>query len=138
MLKTFDQATKSAEGMKRPSRRSGGGTPLEDIKDVSDLRQLCLVLCRMCIRRRSSDLRLEQARHQMQDEHALNINEMTFQCTKLSELFKLEPLRSAFVLGTGQEMVKLTLGDPSSFHGDVREIHTEAVSAEQAWERNRE
>merc|ERR1719272_423943 len=111
MLQTLDQATKTTDktNTKRPSRFTG------DMKDVMDLRQLCLAVCRMVIRRRSSGLRLEQLRHLMQDEHGLNINEMAFKCTKLSELFKLEPLRTAFVLVTGQESVKVTLGEPSAF-----------------------
>merc|ERR1712048_76743 len=128
LLKTFDQVNKSIEGAKGTNGQ---------MKHVSDLRELCLLICRMCIRRRNSGLRLEQLRTKMQDDHGLTINEMAFQCTKLSELVKLEPLRSAFVLQNESGAMRLTLGDTSRFSEELRQIHSEALAAEKAWEKGR-
>jgi hypothetical protein len=126
MLKTLDHATNGIEGTKKNANG--------EFRCISDARELCLILCRMCMRRRNVPLRLEQLRNMMNKEHSLTVNEMALQCTKLSEVMKLEPMRTAFVLTSDGGSMKLSLGDPAHFPESVREIHAEALAAEQKWE----
>merc|ERR1712176_1161542 len=126
MLRTFDQAVTTVEV--GTGKRSSKTT--SELKPITELRQLCIVLFRMCIRRGSKPLRLEQLRNALQEEHGLAINEMTFQCVKLSEVLKLEPLATAFKLETEVGAMKISIGDVARYSDDVKDMHRQAEQAE--------
>lgn len=126
LLKTLDKA--EAGGLVAKSARTNG-----EFRSVRDLQELCLILCRMYIRRGKAPLRLEQLRNMMQKEFSLTVSEMDFKCAKLSEIMKLEPLKSAFVMNSDNGSMRLTLGDPGLFAEDVRELYAKADEQERRY-----
>lgn len=124
LLKTLDRA--EAGGIVGKSTRTNGN----DFKNVQDLPELCEILFRLYIRRNRTPLRLEQLRNMMQKEFSLTVSEMDFKCAKLSEVMKLEPLKSAFVLNSDNGSMRLTLSDPGQFAADIRHRYARAEELE--------
>jgi len=126
VLRTPDQAFKDADGL--GARK--GSTTNGDAKPVTDLRQLGVLLSRMCIRRKNTGLRLEQLRKTIQEEHGFRINEMDFQCTKLSELFKRDPLSVLFEIQSDGGAMRVFSRTLDAAPQSARDIHAEAAELE--------
>lgn len=124
LLKTLDKAEDGGGLGGKPVKSNG------DFKNVQDLQELCLILCRLYIRRNRTPLRLEQLRNMMQKEFSLTVSEMDYKCAKLSEVMKLEPLKSAFMLSNDNGSMRLTLGDTRLFAEELRDLYTKAEEQE--------
>lgn len=126
VLRTPDQAYRDADGLGAKK----GSTTNGDAKPVADLRQLGVLLSRMCIRRNNAGLRLEQLRKAVQEEHGVIINEMDFQCTKLSEIFKRDPLSMLFEIQSDGGAMRVLLRTLDTAPQNIRDIHAEAKELE--------
>lgn len=103
------------------------GTPASegaDEEQIKDFPQLCRAVFKT-LRRHSSGIRLARLKQMIQEESSCKLNEMTFRCTKLIELFRLEPLRSTFCIEEEGNTIILRAGDPKLFPEDIRRIHAE-------------
>jgi len=100
----------------------------EDIKDVDDL---CLVLFRMLIHN-PQGLRLCRLKQMIKREFCRKLSEMSFQCTKLIELFNIELLSSIFILDTENDgkSIYVRLGNPDEFDAHTKRIYAMANAAE--------
>jgi hypothetical protein len=99
--------------------------------EVTDMDQLCQLLFRMLMRH-PQGVQLSRMKQMIKREFGNTISEMTFQCTKLSELFAREPLQGAFVLeveDTGKSMY-VRVGNQASFNPQVKKIYDKAQAAE--------
>merc|ERR1712194_37205 len=126
VLRTPDQTHRDVDGLgaKKGSTTNGDGKP------VADLRQLGVLLSRMCIRRKNPGLRLEQLRKAVQEEHGFIIHEMDFQCAKLSELFKQDPLSILFKIQSDGGAMRVFLRTLDAAPQNIRDIHAEAKELE--------
>merc|ERR1712157_608213 len=89
------KSTSSAMPTETTTTNADGGK--EEAEEVKDFYELCRVLFKM-LARYPSGLRLDRMKRVMKDEFGFRLNEMSFQCTKLIELFKKEPLDSTFLV----------------------------------------
>lgn len=106
----------------------GGEVPGEEIKDMDDL---CTVLFRMLLHH-PQGLRLCRLKQMIKHEFSRKLSEMSFQCTKLIELFNTEPLAGTFVLDTENDgkSIYVRLGDQSNFSDHVKQLFSKAAAAE--------
>jgi len=104
------------------------GAEGEDIKDMDDL---CLVLFRMLLHH-PQGLRLCRLKQMIKHEFCRKLSEMSFQCTKLIELFNSSPLQETFVLDTENDgkSIYVRLGNPETFSDRVKQIYAMANTAE--------
>jgi len=112
-----------------PSPGDGeGGEAEEDIKDMDDL---CTVLFRMLVRH-PQGIRLCRMKQMIKHELSRKLSEMSFQCTKLIELFNQEPLSTPFVLDTETDgkSIYVRLGDPEKFSDHMKQLYAAASSTE--------
>merc|ERR1712232_429235 len=100
----------------------------EDIKEMDDL--VC-VLFRMLLHH-PQGLRLCRLKQMIKHEFSRKLSEMSFQCTKLIELFNTEPLTETFVLDTENDgkSIYVRLGNPEKFNEHVKHIYSVATSME--------
>jgi hypothetical protein len=65
-------------------------------------------------------------------EFSRKLSEMSFQCTKLIELFGNDPLSATFVLDTENDgkSIYVRLGDPGTFTDHMKQIYRRAASLE--------
>jgi len=107
---------------------AGVGMEGEDIKDMDDL---CFVLFRMLMHH-PQGLRLCRLKQMIKHEFCRKLSEMSFQCTKLIELFNTEPLAGTFVLDTENDgkSIYVRLGNQENFTEPVKRIYSMATSAE--------
>lgn len=100
----------------------------EDIKDMDDL---CCVLFRMLLHH-PQGLRLCRLKQMIKHEFSRKLSEMSFQCTKLIELFNTEPLCSTFVLDTENDgkSIYVRMGNPDSFTDNIKQIYAMANNTE--------
>lgn len=105
-----------------------GTTEGEDIKDMDDL---CCVLFRMLLHH-PQGLRLCRLKQMIKHEFSRKLSEMSFQCTKLIELFNTEPLQSTFVLDTENDgkSIYVRMGNPDTFTDHIKRIYTLANTTE--------
>jgi len=111
-----------------PSNGNGVQAEGEEIKDMDDL---CLVLFRMLIHH-PQGIRLCRMKQMIKHEFCRKLSEMTFQCTKLIELFNQEPLQQTFVLDTENDgkSIYVRLGNPDTFSEHVKRIYAVATNAD--------
>lgn len=111
-----------------PGNNSGPGPEGEDIKDMDDL---CFVLFQMLMHN-PQGLRLCRLKQMIKHELSRKLSEMSFQCTKLIELFNTEPLAGTFVLDTENDgkSIYVRLGNPDEFTDHVKQIFAMAKSSE--------
>lgn len=98
-----------------------GGGEVEDIRDMNDL---CRVLFRM-LRQHPQGLQLCRLKQLVKHEFGRKLSEMSFHCTKLIDLFNLEPLKETFVLDTDNDgkSIYVRLGDPEKFSENVQRLY---------------
>lgn len=107
-------------------------------KDIQDLNQLCTVIFRMLARPRGrrggpdhvGGVRLDRLRPTLQDSFGLNLNEMNFQCAKLSELFKQEPLCTAFAVEQQGETWRVFNGKKHEWTDEIHQLNAKALAQE--------
>lgn len=111
-----------------PAANVPGVVEGEDIKDMDDL--MC-VLFRMLLHH-PQGLRLCRLKQMIKHEFSRKLSEMSFQCTKLIELFNTEPLNSAFVLDTENDgkSIYVRMGTPDSFSDHIKQIYVLANTTE--------
>merc|ERR1712151_759241 len=92
---------------------------------------LCQVLFRM-LAHHPQGLRLCRLKQMIKHEFSRKLSEMTFQCTKLIELFNRPPLVETFVLDTENDgkSIYVRLGDPEHFSDRVKRIYAQANATE--------
>merc|ERR1712039_603085 len=93
---------------------NGDGADDDKMEDIKDVYHLCKILFKM-LARYPLGLRLDRMKKIMKEEFSCRLNEMTFQCTKLIELFRKEPLDSTFTIVTDKKAFSVRLGEPSEF-----------------------
>lgn len=108
-----------------------GSTPGPEGEDIKDMDDLCLVLFRMLMHH-PQGLRLCRLKQMIKHEFCRKLSEMSFQCTKLIELFNTEPLAGTFVLDTENDgkSIYVRLGKPDQFSEHVKRIFAIASSSE--------
>lgn len=102
---------------------SGGGA-LEEIMDVD---QLCRLTFRM-LARHPQGIRLDRMKQTLKNEFSCQLNEMRLQCSKLIELFRLEPLKSSFALENDGKAFIVRSGDSALFTERVKRLYAEAAN----------
>jgi hypothetical protein len=116
MLRSADQPLKGNSGT--ATNGEDGDKGLDDIKDVYQLSKVIFKL-----QAKHPDLRLDQLKRLMKEDCHSRLNEMTFQCTKLIDIFRKDPLESSFELVNNGKAFTIRARDPSKFSGDVREAY---------------
>lgn len=111
-----------------PNDSAIGDGPAEDVEDITDMHQLCKVLFKMHARY-ASGIRLDRLKRVMKEEFGCRLNEMAFQCTKLIELFKKEPLCDTFEVCADKKAFILRLREPTKFTGKIQELYMASLSA---------
>lgn len=108
-----------------------GSTPGPEGEDIKDMDDLCLVLFQMLMHH-PQGLRLCRLKQMIKHEFCRKLSEMSFQCTKLIELFNTEPLAGTFVLDTENDgkSIYVRLGKPDQFSEHVKRIFAMANSSE--------
>lgn len=108
-----------------------GGLPGMEGEDIKDMDDLCLVLFRMLVHH-PQGLRLCRLKQMIKHEFCRKLSEMSFQCTKLIELFNTEPLAGTFILDTENDgkSIYVRLGNPERFSDHVKRIYAMANNAE--------
>lgn len=103
---------------------AAGATEGEEIQDMDDL---CRVLFRMLLHH-PQGLRLCRLKQMIKHEFSRKLSEMTFQCTKLIELFGTEPLSGTFVLDAENDgnSIYVRLGNAEMFSDHVKQIYAQA------------
>lgn len=118
MLKPMNQSTQM------PVNGSNGGEKPEG-EEISDMDELIKALFKT-LKRHPDGLRLDRMKQMIREECSSRLNEMTFKCTKLIEVFRLEPIPSAFSLeNDGKVFFLKTLGQPTSWPSAVRKLYDE-------------
>lgn len=99
--------------------------------DISDMDDLCTVLFQM-LKHYPQGLRLCRLKQMIKHDFSRKLSEMSFQCTKLIELFGTEPLSGTFVLDTENDgkSIYVRLGNPESFSSHVKQLYAMANSQE--------
>eukprot|EP00928_Gymnodinium_smaydae_P089207 TRINITY_DN73200_c0_g1_i1.p1 TRINITY_DN73200_c0_g1~~TRINITY_DN73200_c0_g1_i1.p1 ORF type:complete len:457 (-),score=40.10 TRINITY_DN73200_c0_g1_i1:41-1411(-) len=123
MLKTLDQA-------KAGGGKTGTGRTNSDFKNIESVPELCKIMFRLHIRQGKTPIRLEQLRNMMQREFGVTVSEMDFQCTKLSEVMKLEPIMSSFVSRNDNGSIRLSLVESSQLSEEARALYADAAAME--------
>jgi len=110
----------------------GGAGAAADGEDIHDMDDLCQVLFQM-LNRHPQGLRLCRLKQMIKHEFSRKLSEMSFQCTKLIELFGQTPLAETFVLDTESDgkSIYIRLGKRESFSDHMKQIYTRAMSVEQ-------
>jgi len=121
MLKPMQGAMVLAEANSGNGASNAADSNLEEIRD---LLQLCKVLFKT-LRKNSQGIRLDRMKQMIKEECSCRLNEMAFKCTKLTELFRQEPLKSTFTLENDGKAFYVRTVDPSAFPEDVRRVHEE-------------
>merc|ERR1711939_1110955 len=106
------------------SGKSGSGMTGDDDKgldEIRDIYHLCKVIFKM--QRKNPDLRLDQLKRIMKEDQSCRLNEMTFHCTKLIDIFRKPPLDSTFELVNSGKAFVIRIRDPSKFTSEVREAY---------------
>jgi len=98
-----------------------------DLDEIGSLLQLCEVLFKT-LRSHPGGIRLDRMKQMIKEECNCRLNEMAFQCTKLIELFRQEPLKQTFALENDGKAFYVRAGDPSLFPPDVQRIHASVSS----------
>jgi hypothetical protein len=113
----------------QPTPAATPGVPEGD--DIKDMDDLCGVLFRMLMHH-PQGLRLCRLKQMIKHEFTRKLSEMSFQCTKLIELFNMEPLASTFVLDTENDgkSIYVRMGNPDKFTEHMKKIYTTANAAE--------
>jgi len=108
-----------------------GALPTPEGEDIKDMDDLCFVLFQMLLNN-PQGLRLCRLKQMIKHELARKLSEMSFQCTKLIELFNTEPLAGTFVLDTENDgkSIYVRLGNPDHFTDHVKQIFAMANSSE--------
>jgi len=103
-----------------------GGAPV-DSEEIKDMDDLCCVLFRM-LTHHPQGLRLCRLKQMIKHEFSRKLSEMTFQCTKLIELFNTEPLISTFVLDTENDgkSIYVRMGNPDTFSEAMKKVYATA------------
>merc|ERR1712099_76134 len=99
----------------KESGTAGGAGAAADGEDIHDMDELCQVLFQM-LNRHPQGLRLCRLKQMIKHEFSRKLSEMSFQCTKLIELFGQEPLAATFVLDTENDgkSIYVRLGNPDT------------------------
>lgn len=113
----------------QPSPAATPGIPEGD--DIKDMDDLCGVLFRMLLHH-PQGLRLCRLKQMIKHEFTRKLSEMSFQCTKLIELFNMEPLASTFVLDTENDgkSIYVRMGNPDTFTDNMKKIYNTANAVE--------
>jgi hypothetical protein len=108
-----------------------GMLPTQEGEDIKDMDDLCGVLFRMLLHH-PQGLRLCRLKQMIKHEFSRKLSEMSFQCTKLIELFNTEPLTSTFVLDTENDgkSIYVRMGNPDTFTDHIKQIYAMANSSE--------
>lgn len=101
-----------------------GGDGKGDGEEITDMNHLIRVIFKT-LRKHPSGIRLDRMKQMIREECQCRLNEMVFQCTKLIEVFKLEPLQSSFELENDGKVFFLKPKDQSCFPEEVRRIYAE-------------
>jgi len=91
LLKPMSQATQLPVGGATTGEKSPEG---EEILNVDGLIRALF----KTLKKYPEGLRLDRMKQMIREECSLRLNEMTFKCTKLIEVFRLEPITAAFSL----------------------------------------
>lgn len=102
-----------------PSEKNDDGE-----EEIGDMDQLLRVTFRM-LKKHKQGVRLDRLKMQFREECSCKLNEMVFGCTKLIDVFRMEPLASAFNLVNEAKFISLQRKDPSEFPDEVREVYDE-------------
>jgi len=116
----------------QPSPAATAGVPgVQEGEDIKDMDDLCGVLFRMLLHH-PQGLRLCRLKQMIKHEFSRKLSEMSFQCTKLIELFNTEPLVSTFVLDTENDgkSIYVRMGNPDTFGENMKKIYTTANAIE--------
>mmetsp|Transcript_76035 Transcript_76035/g.180960 ORF Transcript_76035/g.180960 Transcript_76035/m.180960 type:complete len:670 (-) Transcript_76035:63-2072(-) len=116
--------------LQQPAPLTVPGTT-EASEEITDMDDLCMVLFRM-LWHHPSGLRLCRLKQMIKHEFNRKLSEMSFQCTKLIELFNQEPLTGTFVLDTENDgkSIYIRLGNPESFTEHVKTLYNHATTTE--------
>mmetsp|Transcript_16876 Transcript_16876/g.39241 ORF Transcript_16876/g.39241 Transcript_16876/m.39241 type:complete len:663 (-) Transcript_16876:65-2053(-) len=116
--------------LQQPTPVAAPGAP-ETSEEITDMDDLCMVLFRM-LWHHPSGLRLCRLKQMIKHEFNRKLSEMSFQCTKLIELFSQEPLKDTFVLDTENDgkSIYIRLGNPESFTEHVKQLYNIATATE--------
>mmetsp|Transcript_19417 Transcript_19417/g.56402 ORF Transcript_19417/g.56402 Transcript_19417/m.56402 type:complete len:517 (-) Transcript_19417:135-1685(-) len=106
------------------SNNGAGGAAADNLEEIGDLLQLCKVLFKT-LRKHPQGIRLDRMKQMIKEECSCRLNEMAFKCTKLTELFRQEPLSSTFTLENDGKAFFVRPVDVASFSEEVRRIHDE-------------
>lgn len=106
----------------QPAPTNGAGSL--DLEEIATLFQLCRVLFKT-LKSHPQGIRLDRMKQMIKEECSCRLNEMAFQCTKLIELFRQEPLKSTFALENDGKAFYVRAGDPRLFSEEVQRIYTE-------------
>lgn len=118
----------------QPSATGAIGNPaIQEGEDIKDMDDLCSVLFRMLLHH-PQGLRLCRLKQMIKHEFSRKLSEMSFQCTKLIELFNTEPLTSTFVLDTENDgkSIYVRMGNPENFSAHIKQIYDMVYSSEMA------
>jgi len=110
-----------------------GNLAIQEGEDIKDMDDLCAVLFRMLLHH-PQGLRLCRLKQMIKHEFSRKLSEMSFQCTKLIELFNTEPLTSTFVLDTENDgkSIYVRMGNPEIFSAHIKQIYDMVYSSEVA------
>lgn len=110
-----------------------GNLAIQEGEDIKDMDDLCAVLFRMLLHH-PQGLRLCRLKQMIKHEFSRKLSEMSFQCTKLIELFNTEPLTSTFVLDTENDgkSIYVRMGNPETFSAHIKQIYDMVYSSEVA------
>lgn len=100
-------------------------------REIVDVDDLCLVLFRM-LWHHPQGLRLCRLKQMIKHKFCRKLSEMTFQCTKLIDLFNAEPLAGTFVLDTENDgkSIYVRLGNPDTFSENIKNLYNLANTTE--------
>jgi len=115
---------KMLKPMQPLSQGTLNGEPKQEGDEIENMPQLVRALFKT-LRRHPGGIRLDRMKQMVREECQARLNEMAFQCTKLIEVFKLEPLASTFDLENDGKVFFLRPKDSSRFSDDVRKIWAE-------------
>eukprot|EP00932_Pfiesteria_piscicida_P004296 SRR837773.142.p2 GENE.SRR837773.142~~SRR837773.142.p2 ORF type:complete len:178 (-),score=70.13 SRR837773.142:10-543(-) len=95
-----------------------------DGEEITDMPQLLRAIFRT-LKKHPQGIRLDRMKQMIREECQCRLNEMVFGCTKLIEVFKLEPLVSGFDLENDGKVFFLRPKDASRFPEEVRKAYYE-------------